>query len=303
MVLDTGHIIEAYSSEENAYLTGEQAVLRVFSKSRGQDGSIEVHELSSEIAIAMAYAFQSSRYDDGELSNYSLGQVFDFLEREAVTGYVDLQFSNKKGTGTVYYLEGTPVDAVIMSNSGKAVSGEHVFNKFLEIGELVQPYVVVSRIKEPHIILEEQAFVVPWQHGKYLNFWKEFLLYMNKLMNEQLKGMLLVESLKKGRFYARFRKVCLEVSDHYPFLHPEKGDLQVAPNKFAVTRVLHHPTFLQGVTLVINKVLQQVSQRRFRKLDIETVLNDVTALAHKNDVQLTQLDPQKLVFQIFKGFV
>jgi hypothetical protein len=303
LVLDTGHIIEAYSSEESAYLTGEQAVLRVLSRSEGQDGSIEVHELSSEVALGLAYAFQSSHYDDGELSNYSLGQVFDFLEREAITGFVDLQFSGKKGTGTVYYLEGTPVEAVIMSSTGKVVSGEQVFYKFLEIGELVQPHVLVSRVKEPQMIVEEQAFVIPWQHQKYLNFWTEFLQYMSKLISEQLKSKLMVEQFKKDNFYNDFRKVSIEISDHYPFLHPDKGDVKVLPGKFTLTRVLPHPTFLQGMTMVINKVLRRVSSRRFRKLDIETVINEVTALTQKNDIQQTQLDPQKLVFQIFKGFV
>jgi hypothetical protein len=163
--------------------------------------------------------------------------------------------------------------------------------------------VLVSRVKEPQMIVEEQAFVIPWQHQKYLNFWTEFLQYMSKLISEQLKSKLMVEQFKKDNFYNDFRKVSIEISDHYPFLHPDKGDVKVLPGKFTLTRVLPHPTFLQGMTMVINKVLRRVSSRRFRKLDIETVINEVTALTQKNDIQQTQLDPQKLVFQIFKGFV
>jgi hypothetical protein len=303
LVLDTGHIIEAYSSEENVYLIGEQAVLRILKRSGGPDGSIEVHELSSEIALALGYAFQSSQYDEGALSNYSLSQVFDFLEREAITGYVDLQFSNKKGNGTVYYLEGTPVEAVIMSNSGKIVSGEQVFYKFSEIGELVQPLVNVSRIKDPQTIVEEKSFVIPWQHQKYLNFWKEFLQYLSNLVNGSLTSKIIVEQLKKDRFYSNFRKCCRQVSDHYPFLHPEHGDVEVAPDRFKVKKILNHPPFLQGMTMVINRVLKRGSSRRFRKLDIEAVLNDVVNIARRNDVLPTQLDPKKLIFQIFKGFI
>jgi hypothetical protein len=237
------------------------------------------------------------------LSNYSLSQVFDFLERESITGYVDLQFSSKKGKGTVYYLEGIPVEAVIMSSSGKIVSGEQVFYKFSEIGELVQPHVVVSRITDPQTIVEERSFIIPWQHQKYLNFWKEFLEYISKLMNDSLKNKIMVEQLKKERFYSHFQKVCRQLSDHYPFLHPEHGEVEVAPGRFGVKKILHHPPFLQGMTMVINRVLRRFSARRFRKLDIEAVIDDVVNIARRNDVLPTQLDPQKLVFQVFKGFI
>ncbi len=294
VVLDTGRLIEAYSSEDEVYLTGEQAVLRLLAKSVGKDGGIEVYSLSSEVALALGYAFQASRYDEDELGNYSLGQVFDFLERESVTGYVDLQFSNKRGQGTVYYLEGTPVEAALMSASGKIVSGPQVFNRFLEIGEVVQPHVVVSRVKDPQPISEERAFVIPWQHQKYLAFWKSLMQYLGKLMSEQFK---------KDRFFENFRKVCAEISDHYPFLHPEKGEVRASENAFSVGTLLAHAVFLQGMSFALNKMLQQIPQRRFRKLDIETVINEVYELARKNDVPPAQLDPQKLVFQIFKGFI
>ena len=113
----------------------------------------------------------------------------------------------------------------------------------------------------------------------------------------------MVEPLKKERFYSHFRKICRQFSDHYPFLHPEEGEVEVAPDRFYVKKILHHPPFLQGMTMVVNQVLKRFSSRRFRKLDIEAVINDVVNIARRNDILPTQLDPQKLVFQIFKGFI
>ena len=125
LVIDTGRMLEAYSSERDIYLTGEQAVLRLLTKSREPDGNIEVYALGSEIALTLGYVLQASIYqDENALSNYSLAQVFDLLERESVTGYVDIQFSGKRGFGTVFFLEGTSVEAVVMSGTGRIASGE-----------------------------------------------------------------------------------------------------------------------------------------------------------------------------------
>lgn len=59
LVLDTGRMVEAYSTEQGVDLTGEEAVLRILRKAADPEGSIEVHELSNEVAISLGYAFQS----------------------------------------------------------------------------------------------------------------------------------------------------------------------------------------------------------------------------------------------------
>ena len=295
LVLDTGRMIEAMSHEKNVHLTGEMAILRIFAKALEPDGTIEVYDLSSEIALALGYALQSSTYrDESAFGNYSLAQVFDYLEKEAITGYVDLQFTGQKGDGTVYYLEGTPVEAVVMSKTGKMASGDAVFRRFLEIGELVQPMVKVYRVYTPRAIVEEEAFLIPWQHANYQAFWKDVLGFLQKFTADQLRS---------GRFYAMLKKVCSEVSDHYPFLHPETGDIRIAENHFEVKRILHHPTFLQGISIVLNKVFAQFPARKFKKVEIRPLIEEIRQLAEQHDIAENQLDPQRLIQQIFRGVV
>lgn len=295
LVLDTGHIIEAYSSEQGVYLTGEEAVLKIAEKATEADGSLEVFDLASEVALALGYAIQSSiAKDKGSLSNYSLAQVFDYLEREAVTGYVDLQFSGKRGFGTVYYLEGTPVEAVIMSNSGKVACGDAVFTKFLEIGELIQPEVTVHRTEKPRAIFEDDAFIIPWKHQNYLMFWQEFLHYMSSLMSDRLR---------KNKFADAFEKTCQEISDPFPFLHPVDGQVHFSDGKFRVDRILRQDTFVRGVATVLNRMLQRASGRKLRKLDLERICRDINSMALKYEVRSRQMNAQELVKQIFRGLV
>ena len=193
-----------------------------------------------------------------------------------------------------YYLDGLTVEAVIKSSSGKIVSGEQVFSKFLELGEIIQPYVMVHRVTEPKTIVEDQAFVIPWQHEPYLKFWNALLQY--------LQGII-VDPFRKDRFYENFQQACREVTDHYPFLDPRSGIVRLTKEDFQVKRVIYHPAFLQGMSIVLNKMLQQVSARRFRKLDIKKIAVDIREFAKKNDVNAAQLDTDRLVRQIFRGFI
>ncbi|RMF60313.1 MAG: hypothetical protein D6748_04385 [Calditrichaeota bacterium] len=295
LVLDTGHIIEASSTTDEVKLNGERAVLQILAKAEDPDGVIEVYELPSEVALALGYAMQASlEKSQFEMSNYTLGQVFDMLENQSMTGFVDLEFSANKGFGTVFYLEGTPVEAVIMSNSGKIISGEQVYMKFLEIGEMIQPRVTVYSVNDPKPLVEEQTFLIPWQHDKFLAFWNELLQYLHTLISDQSK---------KQKFLENFRKICSSISDHYPFLHPETGRVKWDYETFRVERILPLRIFLQGMSLALNRLVHQVPSRRLRKLSLSQITQEVGDIAQKYDISNNQLEPQKFVYQIFRGLL
>lgn len=295
LVMDTGRIIQAYSTEQDVFLTGEQAVLRVMERGIEEEGSIEVSELSSEVALALGYALQSSVYkDENALSNYSLGQVFDMLEREGVTGYVDLQFSSKKGNGTVYYLEGTPVEAVLMSSTGKMVGGEQVFTRFLEIGEHIQPGVKIHRVYDPEAIVEDRVFIIPWLHDKFLAFWEEFLQYLKSVMDL---------NIKRNKFYSTMRIVANDLTDHYPFLDEKNETLRISDNGMTIERIIHSATFFQAMVIVLNRVFSAYPLKPFRKPEKQKILADLSEIMKKHEVEGFDIDLEKLLEQIFRGVI
>ncbi|HQU71007.1 MAG TPA: hypothetical protein PKV71_05285 [Calditrichia bacterium] len=294
LVFDTGRMIEGYTSEQDVYLTGEPAVLKVLEKGVEPEGTLEVYDLASEIALALGYALQATLYkDENDLGNYALTHVFEMLENEGLTGYVDLQFSGKRGNGTVYFLEGTSVEAVIMSGTGRIASGEQVFNKFLEIGELIQPRVKAYQVLNPTSINEDESFVIPWIHKPFVHFWGEILQLLRGIMDDYFK---------KNKFYPLLEKVCNDNTDHYPFLDPRKGIVRLSPEGFDITRIIHYPTFVQGMIIVLNKAFLQVPPRPFKKLDVALVAAEVGKMAEKVDLNRPGFDPHKTVMQIFRGF-
>ncbi|MEL6821460.1 MAG: hypothetical protein AAFP70_06855 [Calditrichota bacterium] len=293
LVMDMGRMIEAYSEEDGARLTHDKAVVRLMEKAEEKDGTIEVFALNSEVALALAYGIQAQQYkSEQDLGNYTLGQIFDMLERESVTGYVDLKFSGAKGQGTVFYLEGIPAEAVIVSNSGKLASGDTVFQKFQSIGEMIQPGVNVFRAKNPTPLVEEDVFLIPWQHQNYLAFWKELIDYLSALVNDQFR---------KNRFQGIFSKVSAELADYYPFLSPQSGVVKLDDETFFVRRLLHNATFIQGMVIAINRVLKSIPVWRARRINLNKISEDVRQLANRYEIELSQLDPQKLVGQVFRG--
>jgi len=293
LVMDMGHMIQATSSEREVHLLGEQAILRIFSRARDKDGSIEVIDLSNEVAIALGFALQAVPFSGQEgLQGNALSDIFNFLEQEGMSGYVDLQFSGQRGIGTVYYLEGTPVEAVIRSSKGKIASGEQVFEKFFEIGKYIRPQVQIFKVTEPHSIDEEKSFIIPWLHQKYLDFWGEFLNYMNGILKDRLK---------KDRFFQNYIKTCGEIAEDFPFLDPEQGEIRFNGREFISQGVLHHPTFLQAMTLVLKRVIQHFPGRKIRRLDLNQIIGEVNEMARRHEVSPNQLDVEGFIFQIFEG--
>ncbi len=294
LVLDTGHIIEAYSAEDEVFLTGPEGVLAVIARAnRQEDGTIEVHELPSEVALALAYSLQAREHPENDVfANYALSQIFDLVERDSLNGYVDIEFSGKKGNGTIYYLEGIPIEAVIMSSSGRIFAGETVYGKFLEIAEMIQPQVTVYAASEPKTIVEDQAFIIPWQHQKYLSFWQDFLNYLQELLRT---------ALKYNKFRPHFEKICQEASDPYPFLNPQRDHVVLNESSLQINSVLSQGAFVQGMTFVLNRILWQIPVRRFRNLDLGKIRTEVTEMAVRHEVQCPH--PHELVQQVFRGIL
>ena len=295
LVLDMGHMVQATSSEREVHLLGEQAILRILNKAREKDGIIEVNSLSNEVAIALGFALQALPTPNRtEYQNLSLSEVFQILEKDGMTGYVDLQFAGQRGIGTVFYLDGTPVEAVIRASSGKVASGLQVVEKFFEIAEFIRPHVQIFRATNPHSIHEEKAFIIPWAHQKYVQFWEKLLEYFNELFRERLK---------KDRFWQLFLKAIQDLVEDFSFLHPEKGQVHFQERHMKITGLVHHPTFLQAMVLAFRQVLRNFPARRIKKVDLNSLIDDIYQLTKQFEIPVYQFDPESFIFQVFEKVV
>ncbi len=295
LVFDTGRLIEAYSVEPELYLTGEQAVLKVYERAHQGEGTLEVSALSNEVSLALAYAIEAKPYPHNDVfSNYALTHVLEKLQEISLCGYVDLQLGGKRGFGTVYYLEGIPVETVIMSSRGTKVSGAQVFQKLRELGAVIQPEVRVFHVLQPNLINEDSAFLIPWLHQKRISFWNDLLQYIRTLMKDQLKY---------NKIEEKFARICEEVSDAYPFLNPGEGHVCYRDNKLEIPHLLPLELFQTGMIIVLAKLVGQIPVRKLRRLNLDDVAAAVAKITRKYEISPDYIDPVKLIQHVFKGYV
>ena len=294
LILDMGRIIQAYSSEQDNYLIGEPSVLRILHKAEENDGGIEVYQLLSEITISLGFAIRAEPYQNLKNAKGSdFSNVLNTIENKSLTGYLDLQFSGKRGIATIYFLEGTPVESIVMSSNGNLVSGEKLFDKIAETSNLIQTIEVYST-SDSDPLISESAFIIPWAHQKYFNFWKEFLHYLDTLLERKLKRQTFFELLKLER---------LNLSNEYPFLYPEINKIKISNGIFEIQNIMCHGEFLRAFVQLHKNIFTEIPPRKLKKIEFSKVISESKEIAKKNYLDSQQFDPERFILKVLDGII
>lgn len=294
LVFDTGRIIQGYASEQQQYLTGEASVLRILAKAGENDGGIEIYQLRNETAASLGFAIKAAPpQNSGEKEDISFKDIISAFEKDSATGYIDLQFRGKKGMGTIYFLEGIPVETIVMSNTGKMVSGEKVLSKISEISDLLQS-VEIYRVNDPMPLIPGSAFLVPWSHQGYLVFWREFFNYFRISVNEKLRKYDLSRMIKRE---------CLTLANEFPFLHPQTGALNISDEKFELGTILCHGEFLRALIKLLKNVLVQIPPRKLKRINFIKIISDSRDIARNYHISTDQLDPERFIYKVLDGII
>ncbi len=293
LILDAGRIIQGSTSERELYLVGEQAVLRILNKVSEKDGVIEIIPLSNEVAIALGFAIQAVLHEDNAvLQKATLNDIFQFIATENLTGYLDIEFHAQKGNGTVYYLEGHPVEAIIRTPSGKVASGEPVMAKMVEISEKIHPDVRLYHTSNQPSILPEYAFLFPWIHDKYFAFLNEILALFAGMVKHGL--------VRRRTFNDYLQEVIQEMQEDFPFFNPQNGILILEDGRFILKKILHHRSFLLGFTELMRNIIHRLPGRRLKKMDQEQILQDLFTLSARYEIPEHQFNVSNFVFTVFE---
>ena len=292
IVFDTGRMIQAFSSEKSEYLTGENAVIKIVEKSSEADGEIEVNELSSEIANSLGFAIEaSSNGKKNTLTNKSVSELAAYFKRKQISGFIDLQFNRKRGVGTIYFLEGSPVESIVMTNHGKMVRGGQILRKVNKIENLIQS-IEVHQIDNPKPIVQENAFIIPWLHNKYLELWNDIFQYFE---------ILIYKNKKNDRFYDDINDDRKNLKSKFPFLEPSLGKVQIKKGEFLVNGIIHQKLFFDGMVSLLRENFKNLPTRRLRKIDFMQVISDLQKIAKKYRIEKEKIDIDNFVLRIFDG--
>ena len=293
LVLDAGRMVQGTTSEREIYLMGEQAVLRILTKVQDPDGVIEIISLSNEIAITLGFALQAVLHEDNDvLQKATIKDIVHFVGAEGITGYLDIEFHAQKGNGTLYFLEGQPVDAIIRTPSGKVAGGQPVIAKILEISEKIHPDVRLYYTSGQPKIIEEYAFLLPWAHQRYMDFINDVI----RVFNESIKQGV----VRRKSFLDHLEELKNQLAEEYPFFQPENDTLGFQNGQFVLKKILHHKSFLLGFTELVRQIMRRVPDRRLKKLDQEKILNALLELQEHYGIPQQQFNVPSFVYRVFE---
>ncbi len=292
LVLDNGKIIQGSSVEERSLQLGEQGIQKILQKAREKDGTIDVHQLSNEVAIGLAAVLGATLFlEEKNVIGGKLPGIFAEMEEAGFTGYLDIEFSNKRGTATVYLLEGVTVEAVIMSNTGKLVSGEIVYAKIIEISEMITSSVKIYRSNRIENVQEDQLFIFPHSSSPRLLFWNKVI----ELLRHEFARV-----AKKIDFDSLFQISKAEVGHHFPcFDAIDVGFVLDKQEGLRIRKIIPVKDFEEGLKQCFSLMLEKVSPRKRKKMNQEWIATQLKKFVQ--DTQEKLPEPEQVIAKIFQG--
>ena len=289
LVLDGGKITQAQSSEKNASTVGTEAALRIFDLARHPDGSIDVHRLPSEVAVVLAAVLGAEFFkDEKQFYDPRIGPILQDLQERGLTGYMDIHFGLKKGMGTIYLLEGIPVESVVMSSTGRMISGEAVYNKILEIGDLINPEIRVYRSLDIQYIHEQTDLIFPGEDSVVLEFWNNIIMIFKSEFDRIMRT-------KKFEIY--WLESLLQAATRYSFLNPGKSELTLMDGRLNARAVLAVNQVNEALTFILRLIMEKVPARKKRKMNLNKSIERVQRLPQFTSI-IELFNPQQVVKKI-----
>ncbi len=292
LVLDNGKMIQGYSVAERLLLLGEKAILKILEKAREKDGTIDVHLLSNEVAIGLAAVLGATLFlEEENVIGGKLPRIFSEMEESGFTGYLDIDFSNKRGSATVYFLDGVPVEAVIMSNTGKLVSGEIVFQKITEISERITGSVKIYRNARVENIREDQLFIFPHTTSARLEFWNKVIELFRHEFTRVVKKFDFDQLFQNSRVEVGRQFPCFDSIDMAFVLKKEEG--------LQVRRIIPLHNFEEGLLLCLFLILEKIPTRKRKKINQHWMMEQLKRFIQEKDELLPE--PETVLKKIFQG--
>ena len=293
IVYDTGKIIQAFSSDPELNLSGPTAVYRIIRKARQKEGNIRVNPLGNELSLVLGIAVTAaSSTDIRKMEGKSLAETMLLMNREELTGYLDLEFAERQGRGTIFFLDGNPMESVIQSSGGKIVSGEAVLRKFQTLAENLHPLITVHGVVHPGLIVENQAFIIPWKHRTEVEFWEKLFGYLESVFNEKLL---------REPFYQTLVRLMTVLGEQFPLLHPGSGDIEVSSSGFHLKRLVARSRFKEAVTALLSAFWKNIPLRRRKKIKAEVILRYAEKLAMSLDEGFPLEECQRMLNEALAG--
>lgn len=232
---------------------GQTAINNILKKSREKDGTLNLYQLPAKRVSSLLLIMNGvPKYEELSTDLTSLEKVAGLLEREHLSGFIEIFLEDDVGIGNLFFSEGSLTDSLLVQMDNPLIGDSTTFK---HLAELCETHGAIFNVYQS----DGQKTVSTGKHFET----KTVPLKAVKLFEAILNSLETVTDthLKPGTFQTILKKILPQVADSYAFLDPFIGDFRYANSTLHYEGDATYREFVDGLCDVIAKILQIVLGR------------------------------------------
>lgn len=232
---------------------GENAVANILKKGHEKNGEINAYALPEDRAAMLSGALDAApKYENLSTDLTSLDKLIALAAKEALSGYIEVQFENKGGIANLFFVDGELIEAVFAESEQEHLAeARHV----KDVLDLCQTHGALFTVYQAPAMSVEQG------QGQVLQGTvpEEALRLMEVILN--LLERIVDAALKTSAFDTELKKMLPRMADKYTFLDPFLGDFKYANHTLTYRGDATYKEFIEGMSAVVNNTLAAVFEK------------------------------------------
>ncbi|GAK52161.1 hypothetical protein U14_03412 [Candidatus Moduliflexus flocculans] len=235
LFFEAGAIVFAFEELPGTRHDDAATPQRVLEKAREKDGELSVHQLPAATVRTLLASMNATPKHEGLSTDLtSLDRVISLLQKEELSGYIQVLFEEEAGVATLFFSDGMLANALFAPPDSQIVGEPSTVEA---INGLCQKHGAVFYIFQSGVSAQALASqkTIP---APALRLFEATLAALETAADE---------TLKTGAFQMTFKKQLPKSADSYPFLDPFIGDFRYASGHVSYDGDVTFGEFVDGV--------------------------------------------------------
>ncbi len=272
---------------------GEEAIQSVLKKAREKDGEISVYLLPRERVILLADFLEGTpKYEQLSTDLTSLDKVMGLLEKEQITGYIEVLLNDDAGVANLFFSEGALLETLMAPPDNQILADPTTLPELHSLchehGGLFNVYQATDLFTPE--TLHEAHRSVPQD---VLNLFEAILVALEMIANA---------TLKQQDFQDVLNMHIQQVADTYTFLDPFVGDFRFKNSYLSYNGDVPFDEFVSGLCELVNLILATLLKHGPREALLPKISTTLEPVAIKYEHLIDQLNLEVRMPKVFQDY-
>lgn len=230
---------------------GDLAVAHILEKAREKDGNISVYRLAAKTVTTLIAAMTvTSKYESLSTDLTSLDRVIALLQKEQLTGYIEILFEQEAGVANLFLANGELIEILLAASEyemiGDSTTIDKLHKRCQEVGAVFNVYQTSSTPGQA-----QEGSQIKAVSPQTIRLFEVILIQLETVANALLKDR---------RFLLILKTILPQIADRYPFLDPFIGDFRYANGLLSFEGDASGADFVDGMCEVLNAIIATLLQ-------------------------------------------